>query len=158
MTEFLGKSVYYFQNWCFYRKAMFNVIWCIVRKYDLCYLRVCKGWVTYRFSYAVRHNDANNMTPPPNYYMRHLQIFDKIDSFLKNVSNVLDNKKVRLHLGRTAYTTCNCWLAFFLFRCRFQEKIEPSSRNCLIWIADWGGSTIPQIHRIHLLFSYQHLQ
>ena len=96
--------------------------------------------------------------PPPKYYMRHLQIFDKIDSFLKNVSNLLDNKKVRLHLGRTAYTTCNCWLAFFFFRCRFQEKIEPSSRNCLIWIADWGGSTIPQTHRIHLLFSYQYLK
>ena len=27
-----------------------------------------------------------------------VQIFDKTDSFLKNVSNVLDNKKGRLHL------------------------------------------------------------
>ena len=26
--------------------------------------------------------------------MRHLQVFDKIDSFLKSVSNVLDNKTV----------------------------------------------------------------
>ena len=26
--------------------------------------------------------------------MRHFQIFDKIDSILKNVSNVLDSKKV----------------------------------------------------------------
>ena len=27
--------------------------------------RSSKGWVTYRFSYAVRHNDANRMIPPP---------------------------------------------------------------------------------------------
>ena len=43
------------------------------------------------------HNDANNMiTPQPRtpYYMRHCQIFNKIDSFLKIVSNVLDSKKV----------------------------------------------------------------
>ena len=28
---------------------------------------------------------------------------------------------------------------FFLFRCGFQEKIEPSWRNYLIWPAHWGG-------------------
>ena len=27
-------------------------------------LRVPKGQVTYRFSYAMRHNEANKMTPP----------------------------------------------------------------------------------------------
>ena len=32
--------------------------------------------------------------PRTPYYMRHFQIFDKIDSFLKNVSNVLGQKKV----------------------------------------------------------------
>ena len=31
-------------------------------------------------------------------YMRHFQIFEKIDSFLKNVSDVLGSKKCRLHL------------------------------------------------------------
>ena len=30
--------------------------------------------------------------------MRHFQIFDKIDIFLKNVSNVLDSKNGRLHI------------------------------------------------------------
>ena len=29
-------------------------------------------------------------------------------------------------------------VSFFLFRCEFQEKIEPNWRNCLIWTADWG--------------------
>ena len=29
-------------------------------------LRVPKGQVTYLFSYAMRHNEANKMTPPPN--------------------------------------------------------------------------------------------
>ena len=33
-----------------------------------------------------------NKSPAP-YYMRHFQIFDKINSSLKNVSNVLDSKK-----------------------------------------------------------------
>ena len=49
-------------------------------------LRVPKGQVTYRFSYAMRHNEANKMTPPPtSCHMRHSQSFDKIDSFLKPV-------------------------------------------------------------------------
>ena len=51
-----------------------------------------KGWVAYRFSYAMHHNDANNIPPSP-YYMPHFQIFDKTDSFLKNVSDALDCKK-----------------------------------------------------------------
>ena len=41
----------------------------------------------------MRNNEVNNMTPTP-YYMRHFQILDKIHSFLKNVSNILDSKKV----------------------------------------------------------------
>ena len=83
-----------------------------------------KAWVTYRFSYAMRHNDVNHVTSTPTpYYMRHFQIFDKMDSFLKNVSKI-----------RTAWFTYNCWLAFFFFRYGFQEKIQKSWRNCLIWI------------------------
>ena len=47
----------------------------------------------------MRHSDANNMPSTP-YYMRHFQIFDKIDSFLKDVSNVLDifEKPLNLHI------------------------------------------------------------
>ena len=59
----------------------------------------CKGWVTYRFSYAMRHNDAINLTPSSPYYMRHDQIFNNINSFLKNVSNILDSKKGRFDLN-----------------------------------------------------------
>ena len=46
------------------------------------------------------HNRACKMTPhPPTNpcQMRHFQIFDKIDSFPNNVSNVLDDKKGRLN-------------------------------------------------------------
>ena len=46
----------------------------------------------------MHHNDANNMTLPPPTNMRHFQIFNKIDSFLKDVSNVFDSKKGRLDL------------------------------------------------------------
>ena len=58
-----------------------------------------KRWANYRFLNAMRHNDVNNMILPPPaplhspYYMRHFQISSKTDSFLKNVSNVLDSKK-----------------------------------------------------------------
>ena len=74
--------------------------------------------------------------PSTPYYMRYFQVFDKIDSFLKNGTNGLGIKKGKLDLWRTAY---NFWLTFFLFRCGFQEKIEPSCRNYLIWTAGWGG-------------------
>ena len=33
----------------------------------------------------------------------------------------------------------NCWLAFFLYRCGLQEKIEPSWRKYLIWKSCWAG-------------------
>ena len=36
--------------------------------------------------------------PPTPFYIRHLQNFDKIDSFLKNVTNVFGSKKGKLHL------------------------------------------------------------
>ena len=55
--------------------------------------------ITYRFSYAMRPNDTNKMTPlpspslPPTHthtpcHMRHSQNFDKIKSFLKSVWNI----------------------------------------------------------------------
>ena len=43
---------------------------------------VTKELITYRFSYALRHNDANHITPHP-LLLRHFQIFVKIDSFPK---------------------------------------------------------------------------
>ena len=43
----------------------------------------------------MRQIDTNSMITTP-YYMRH--IFEKICSFLKNVSNVLHSEKGRLHL------------------------------------------------------------
>ena len=36
----------------------------------------------------MRHNDTNKMTPTPS-HMRHSQSFDKIDSFLNPVLNIL---------------------------------------------------------------------
>ena len=33
-------------------------------------------------------------------------------------------------------------VSLFFFRCGFQEKIEPSWRNYLIWTAKWGGEHI----------------
>ena len=45
--------------------------------------------------------------------MRHFQIVDKIDSFLRNVSDILWRKKGRLDLWKTAEFTYNYWLAIF---------------------------------------------
>ena len=54
------------------------------------------------FLQVMRHNDVNNITPSP-YFMRHFQMFHKIDSFLKNVTNAnVTAKKGRLQLCRTA--------------------------------------------------------
>ena len=47
----------------------------------------------YRFSYAMGDNGAFNMTPTP-YYMCHIQIFDRIDSFLQMFQISLTAKKV----------------------------------------------------------------
>ena len=56
---------------------------------ELSWLKYAKVRVTYRFSYKIRHNDANKMTPPPtSCHIRHTQNFDKIDSFLKSVLNI----------------------------------------------------------------------
>ena len=83
--------------------------------------------------------------------MRHFQTFDKIDCFLKKVSNDLYSKKGSLYLWRTAQFTYNCWLIFFfIFHGEFQNKIEPSWRNFLIWTADWDR----RIHRMHLLLYF----
>ena len=91
-------------------------------------------------------------TPTP-YYMRHFQTFDKIDSFLKMFQMYLTGKKGRLYLWRSASFTYSCWLAFFLFRCGFQEKIEPSWRNYLIWTTDWVGEhNTPDTQNLLIIF------
>ena len=50
------------------------------------------------------------------------------------------------------YFTYNCWLAFFLFLCGFQEKIKPADSSRLQQTEVW--STIPEIHRIHLYWFF----
>ena len=62
---------------------------------------------------------AASCDPLTPYYICHFLIFDKSDSFLKNDSNVLGNKKGKLLLWRTAWFTYKCSLAFFLFHCQF---------------------------------------
>ena len=60
-----------------------------------------KEWITHQFSYAMRHNDANNIAPTPWSLLR-FKIFNKIDSFLKKCFNWPWRKKGRLHLWRGA--------------------------------------------------------
>ena len=50
---------------------------------------------------------------PTPYSMRHIQVFNKINRILKNVSNALGNKKGRLHFWRTAWFTYKCWFVVF---------------------------------------------
>ena len=47
-----------------------------------------KGWVAYRFSYAIRHNDASKTTPTPS-LMHYSHSFDKVNGSLKPVLNIL---------------------------------------------------------------------
>ena len=61
----------------------------------------------------MRHNYANNMTLPNSYHMRFALIFGKIDSFLKNVSNVFDiDKGIFTCLKNGIIYIYNCWLTF----------------------------------------------
>ena len=78
------------------------------------------------------------ITWPPNpYYMRHFQIFDKIDSFLKNFLISLIGKKVGY--WRTAWFKYNCWLAFFLFCDRVKKLFNLNSG--LRWEAQYPRYT-----------------
>ena len=49
----------------------------------------------------MRHNGTNKTTTPPPLpcYMRHSQSFDKIDSFLKLVSNIFILRNLIVRLG-----------------------------------------------------------
>ena len=99
-------------------------------KNDLAY-----GWNTYRFSYALHPNGAKNMTPlppPAPCYLHHFHIFDKINSFPKNVLHVFRGKKENC----TFEELFNLYLivlliSFLLFFCGLQQKIELSWRNYL---------------------------
>ena len=57
----------------------------------------------------MHHNGVNKINPPlhPKLYVS-FQIFDRIDSFLKNVINALDREKGILHIERTASFVYNC--------------------------------------------------
>ena len=63
-----------------------------------CHYRDILGIINISISYAMRDNDANNMTnpppPPTPYLLCHFKNLDKIDSFLKNVLNVFEGKKL----------------------------------------------------------------
>ena len=80
--------------------------------------------------------------PPPTtpYYIRHFQIFNKIYSFLKNISNVPDSKKCKFHLWGTALFIYNCWLTFLSCVVNSRRKENQAEENrYLIWTADWSG-------------------
>ena len=78
----------------------------------------------------MHHNEANNMTQFTPIYMCHFQIFDKINSFLNNGSNVHDSKKEKEKKSTTKKVEYEeplnlhifCWLAVILFRCGFRRK------------------------------------
>ena len=70
----------------------------------------------------------------------------KISAFVICVKEI-----IYLLLNNLHDCTFNWWLAFFLFRCEFQKKIEPSWRNYLIWSADWGGNT-PDTQNTFIIF------
>ena len=67
----------------------------------------------------MRHNDVNNMTPIL-YYMLHFQIFDKIDSFLSNISSALEAKKVDYMTNRLIYIAL--LISIFSLTVWIQEK------------------------------------
>ena len=72
--------------------------------------------------------------------------------FLKNVSNVLDSKKGRLHLWRTLNFHI---IVGSLFFCSVLNSRRKYWRNYLLWTAHWCGECSTPVHRIQVLISYQ---
>ena len=57
-----------------------------------------------RLSYAFRHNDTKNINPPSPYYLRHFQVFNKIDSFPKKKNQCFYlNYKIRWNTTTQTY-------------------------------------------------------
>ena len=73
----------------------------------------------------MRHNNENNMTLRPS-------AIYVISSFLKNISNALDSKKVDYIFEEPLILHIIVGQFFVLFRCGFQEETELSRRNYLI--------------------------
>ena len=98
------------------------------------------GWVTYQFSHAMRHNDANNMTPHHYHFLLWLPFpnFQINWCLSKNVSNVPDPKKGGLHLWTTTSFTYHCWLAFFSSFVKSWRKTT-KLKKLFNWTADWSG-------------------
>ena len=98
------------------------------------------GWVTYQFSHAMRHNDANNMTPHHYHFLLWLPFpnFQINWCLSKNVSNVPDLKKGGLHLWTTTSFTYHCWLAFFSSFVKSWRKTT-KLKKLFNWTADWSG-------------------
>ena len=71
-----------------------------------------KGRIIYRFLYALRHNDVNSMTRQP-LLLASFPDFDKIDIYLKDVSNVFSIKKA----GYIFEKPYNLHLAVFTVGC-----------------------------------------
>ena len=72
-----------------------NLCMTISLKHHSTYINYFKGWVTYRLSHAMRHNDPNNMSPQPLLYAL-FPDFRQIDSFFKSISNKITSLKNRL--------------------------------------------------------------
>ena len=97
-----GKQLFELQDlpfyFCIFILSLERTFWAVISLFWMPWIN--EAWVTYRFSYAVRHNDANKMTPPltPHTHththtptpclMRHFQSFYNINSFLKRVLNI----------------------------------------------------------------------
>ena len=57
------------------------------------------AFFTYQLLYALRHNDAKNMTaPPPPFYLHHFQIFKKSIVFQQKCERLQDKIKVNFIL------------------------------------------------------------
>ena len=117
------------------------------------------GWATCQFSYAMLHNDANKTTPPPPNYMRHFQIFSKIDSFIKMFQMFLKAKIVdyifeewlNLHiLVGQRKKSLSLWI-LGENRTKLKKLFNLNSR--LIW-----GAQYPRYAEYIYYYSYQRLQ
>ena len=103
------------------------MIWCT--NYQNIHIHTfCTGWIACRFSYALHHNDAKNMTSPQKTANR---IFEKLSNLYLIVLIVL-------------------WITFFPFLLWSTSENWTKMKNLFIWTAKSGGI---QTHKLQLIFT-----
>ena len=109
-------------------------------KKSIFWINILKSIVTYRFSYAMRHNDTNKFTSRPHPWpcVSFSQNFDKMDSFLQLVLSIfiLRNLIVRWRkdLPKRELVFCVKSIDLKHLRWSFSQKLFSATSRSLFFV------------------------